>query len=66
MYTQSAIFSPDSQVLAVGNTQEAISLYNRRSGKKIVTLPGSFASFHPNTTSLITTQGSDVEIWSLP
>lgn len=66
VYAQAAIFSPGSQVLAVGNTQQAISLYDMRSGKKITTLPGSFASFHPNTTSLITTEGSNVKIWGLP
>ncbi|PSB02625.1 WD40 repeat domain-containing protein [Merismopedia glauca] len=66
VYAQAAIFSPDSQVLAVGNTKQAIALYDMRSGKKITTLSGSFVGFHPNSTSLITTEGANVKIWSVP
>lgn len=66
VYSQAAIFSPDSQVLAVGNTKQSIALYDMRSGKKITTISGSFAGFHPTANSLITTEGSNVKIWSVP
>ncbi|KJH69661.1 WD40 repeat domain-containing protein [Aliterella atlantica] len=66
MYARSAIFSPDSQVLAVGNIKKAIGLYDMRSGKRITTLSGSFIGFHPSATSLITAEELNVKIWNLP